>query len=289
MKYIGHLFLLLVIQLFRLVPFAVLYVLSDGLAFLLYSILGYRRQVVFDNLRRVFPDKSDAELALIAKQSYRNLTDLTLETLKVFTMSQAALQRRCPCINPELVNSYLDRGQSVIISGSHYNNWEMACLTIPAGFHGPAITVYKPLSNLYTDRYFNDNRRRGGMEMVPMDGVFSALRKWGDRPAAAWMMVSDQSPSSRKSAHWVSFLGQDSASLPGVDILARKFKLPVLHFHIKRIRRGYYEVRYVELWPDPSTAQEADITRAYARLVETEIYQDPGNWLWSHKRWKMKR
>jgi KDO2-lipid IV(A) lauroyltransferase len=286
-RWVGYLLLRVVAMIFFFIPFRVLYLLSDGFAFLLYHVIGYRKKVVFSNLRRVFPDKTDAEIQAIAKRSYLNLTDITLETLKLFTMSTAQLQRRCPCLNPEVVNHYLDHGQSVIISGSHYNNWEMACLTIPKGFHAPAITVYKPLSNPYTDQYSNANRARGGMQMVPMETVYAAMRKRPRDQPAAWMMVGDQSPSSRKNAHWVTFLGQKSASLPGIDVLARKFKFPVLYFHIRRLKRGFYELEYAELWPDPATASEMDITRAYAKRVETEILKAPENWLWSHKRWKM--
>ncbi|MDX2279642.1 MAG: lysophospholipid acyltransferase family protein [Saprospiraceae bacterium] len=288
MQRFGYYSLLLLIQLFRFVPFGALYVLSNGLAFVLYRVIGYRKKVVNDNLRRVFPEKSPAEIEQIARKSYRNLTDITLESIKAFTLSKTAIAQRCPCINPEVVNAFLDRGQSVIVGGSHYNNWELACLTIPGGFHAPAITVYKPLSNKIMDAYFNRNRARGGMEMVDMETVFSTMRKRRDE-TAAWFLVSDQSPSSRKNAHWVSFLGQDSASLPGVDLLARKFNYPVLYFHIARIKRGYYELRYETLWPEPATAAPEDITRAYAQKAEAYIYDQPENWLWSHKRWKITR
>jgi KDO2-lipid IV(A) lauroyltransferase len=288
MQRFGYFALLFAVQLFRFVSFGVLYRLSNGLAFLLFRVIGYRKKVVLDNLKRVFPDKTAAEIDQIARLSYRNLTDLTLETLKGFSMSKAEIERRCPCLNPELVNAYLDRGQSVIISGSHYNNWELACLSIPNGFHAPAVTVYKPLTNKVIDHYFNQNRARGGMQMVNMETVFSAMRK-RRAETAAWMLVSDQSPSSRKSAHWVSFLGQDTASLPGVDLLARKFDYPVLYFHIERVQRGFYQLTYEELWPRPSEASEMDITRAYTQRVEREIYARPENWLWSHKRWKIVR
>ncbi|MEI6411511.1 MAG: hypothetical protein WCR52_19135 [Bacteroidota bacterium] len=288
MQRFGYFALLFAVQLFRFIPFGVLYRLSNGLAFLLFRVIGYRKKVVLDNLKRVFPDKKNAEIDQIARLSYRNLTDLTLETLKGFSMSAAEIERRCPCLNPELVNAYLDRGQSVIISGSHYNNWELACLSIPKGFHAPAVTVYKPLTNKVIDRYFNQNRARGGMQMVNMEEVFSAMRK-RRAETAAWMLVSDQSPSSRKSAHWVTFLGQDTASLPGVDLLARKFDYPVLYFHIERVRRGFYQLTYEELWPTPSEASEMDITRAYTQRVEREVYARPENWLWSHKRWKIVR
>ena len=126
------------------------------------------------------------------------------------------------------------------------------------------------------------------MELVSMEETFKVMRKRANE-AVVFILLTDQSPTSRKNAHWVEFLGQDTASLPGVDVLARKFNFPVLYYHVRRVRRGYYEVSFDEIWKDPSTAADMDITRAYARRLETEIRALPENWLWSHKRWKIRR
>jgi len=101
--------------------------------------------------------------------------------------------------------------------------------------------------------------------------------------------LADQAPRDRKTARWVEFLGQDTASVPGLDVLARKFDFPVLYFHVRRSKRGFYEVVFSEIWKNPSEAAEMDITRAYARFLEEKIREQPENWLWSHKRWKIKR
>lgn len=290
MEYLGYFFTRLLIELFRFVPFAVLYPLSDGLAFFLHSIVGYRKKVVYDNLQRAFPEKSPAELKKIVRASYRNLADVTLETLKSNTMSIAAITRRCPVTNAEVINRYLDQGQSVILGGSHYNNWELTGITMPPALHGTTVTAYKPLSNKLTDAFINRARARTGMVMIPMDSTFGVIRqREREQLTSIYILLADQSPSSRKSAHWVEFLGRDTASLPGIDVLARKFKLPVLYYHVRRLRRGFYEVEYSEICPDPATVAEADITRAYARRLESMIREQPENWLWSHKRWKMKR
>ncbi len=277
------------LQLFRLIPFRALYVLSDALSFLLFKIVGYRRKVIFDNLQRAFPEKNEAEILKIVRANYRNLTDVTLETLKSFTAPYTEIERRALCLNPEIVNQFLDRGQSVILTGSHLGNWEYTGLTMPPQFHGATVTAYKPLTNKGMDAYINQARSRTGMEMVGMDEVFKAIRKRSEVPTV-FILLADQSPSSRKSAHWVSFLGQDTASLPGADVLGRKFGLPVLYYRVVRTgRRGFYEIEFTELCTDPSSANEMDITRAFARRLEADIRQQPEQWLWSHKRWKMKR
>ena len=289
MQWIGYLLTRLVAEIFRLIPFPLLYGLSNGLAFLLRAVVRYRTTVVYDNLRRAFPEKPEAEIKQIARASYRNLTDVTLETLKSYTMPLAEIQRRCPPVNPELVNRYLDRGQSVILAGSHYNNWEYTGISMPPAFHGTTVTAFKPIANKLIDTYVNWTRARTGMVLISMDSTFAVIRqREREQQRSVYILLSDQSPSSRKSAHWVDFLGINTASLPGPDVLARKFRMPVLYYHVRRLRRGFYEVEFSELSTDPATAGEMGITQAYARRLETFIREQPANWLWSHKRWKMK-
>ncbi len=288
MQHIAYYSLRLVIGVFRFIPFPVLHLLSDGLAFLLFHVIGYRKKEVLESLRLSFPEKTEEERLAIARRSYRNLTDVTLETIKEFTLPLDEVYRRCPSRNPELLNQYLDQGRSVILCGSHYTNWEISGLTMPGDFHGATVTAYKPLTNKVIDGYMNQERARGGMEMVRMEGLFGEIRKRRSEPTV-FILVADQSPSSHKSAHWVDFLGQDTASLPGTDVLARKFDYPVLYFNVQRLRRGYYQVTFDLLCPTPSEVSEGDISRIYARHLEAIIRAKPEGWLWSHKRWKLKR
>lgn len=277
------------LQIFRLIPFRVLYVLSDAMAFLLFKIVGYRRKVIVENLRRAFPEKTDLEIQKIVRETYRNLTDVTLETLKSFTAPYPEIERRALCVNPEILNQYLDLGKSVILTGSHLGNWEYSGLTMPPQFHGETVTAYKPLTNKGMDAYINQARSRTGMQMVAMDEVFKAMRKHSEAPTV-FILLADQSPSSRKSAHWVNFFGQETASLPGADVLGRKFGMPILYYQVLRTaRRGFYEIEFTELCADPLVAAEMDITRAFTRRLEADIRAQPEQWLWSHKRWKMSR
>ena len=157
---------------------------------------------------------------------------------------------------------------------------------MPPAFHGATITAYKPMTNKKMDAYMNRARSRQGMEMIAMDEVFRTMRKRA-QDSTVFILLADQSPSSRKSAHWVNFFGRETASLPGADVLGRKFNMPVLYYSATRVKRGYYKIRFQELLPDPSQASEQEITRLYAAMLEADIRNRPEQWLWSHKRWKM--
>src|SRR5689334_14349429 len=107
----------LVIIPISLLPFPVLYLKSDFLYFVLYRIIGYRKKVVFQNLRNSFPDKSEKEIAHIASLFYRHLCDVVVESLKSFTISQKQILKRMKLENPELLNKYFDEGRSIILAG----------------------------------------------------------------------------------------------------------------------------------------------------------------------------
>lgn len=288
MQYLGYLALRLLVLLFWLIPYRALYVLSDGLAFVLYRLVGYRKQVIFDNLRRAFPEKTEVEIRGMMPAMYRNLTDLALESIKMNSTSVAEITRRGPVRNPELVNKYLDAGQSIILSAAHLNSWEVAGITLPPAFHGVTRCAYKPMSNKYIDAYTNRMRSRTGMVMMSMVDTFGTMRR-NRGETAVYILLADQSPSNAKSAHWVTFFGTETAALPGVDVLARSLKYPVLYFGTRRLRRGFYEVILREIWTDPTVASETDITKAYTAFIEKEILAQPEGWLWSHRRWKIVR
>ena len=73
----------LVVGLSRL-PFGVLYLFSDLCFLVVYYLIPYRKRLVLTNLRNSFPEKSEEEIQAIAKRFYHHLTDLMVESLKLF-------------------------------------------------------------------------------------------------------------------------------------------------------------------------------------------------------------
>lgn len=284
----AYLFLRLLVEIFRFIPFRVLYGISDGLAFLLHRVAGYRKKVIFGNLKRAFPEKTPAELKEIARGFYRNLTDVSLETIKSFTTPIPEISRRAKVLNPELIAAELSAGKSVLLAGSHAGNWEYPPLSLPQLLNYPVIGAYKKLSNQIVDRYTRQLRARGGTQPFQMEEFLGEVRKNRHIPTV-YMLISDQSPGTRKRAHWAPFFHTETAFLPGLDVIARTFGFPVYKYELHRVKRGFYEIEFSPLWPEPAQAKEADITLEYARQLELEIRKAPETWLWSHKRWKMKR
>lgn len=84
-----------ILYIVSLLPFPVFYALSDGICFLLYRVIGYRKKVVYENIKNSFPHKTESELKQIEKDFYQYLVDLFMETLKTLTISKEEAKRRC--------------------------------------------------------------------------------------------------------------------------------------------------------------------------------------------------
>jgi len=271
--------------LFSLLPFPVLYFLSDILYVFLFHILKYRREVVSENLFNSFPEKSKSELDQIEKRFYRYLADLIFESVKTISISAEDISKRFVFKNLEEITKHLDKGKSVIAVSGHYGNWEWGPVAIGLALKEKVIVVYKPLSDKRFENLLNSMRSRFGAIMVPMKQTLRKIVEYKDKPHVL-VLVGDQTPAREESQFFTSFLNQATAVFLGVEKIAIKTNDPIIYFTIIRTKRGYYECIIKSLIEFPEKTNEHEITEAHTRELEKNIHFEPEYWLWSHKRWK---
>ena len=113
-----------------LLPFPVLYLLSDGLYFVMAKVIKYRHKVIWKNLKNSFPEKTDDELRQIEQGFHRWFCDYIVETLKLMTMSKKQLIKRMTFTGTEELNRVLSEGKSAAIYLGHLGNWEWITSTV---------------------------------------------------------------------------------------------------------------------------------------------------------------
>ena len=273
-------------------PLAVLYGLAEGFYGLLAYGLRYRWPVVQANLANSFPDKSPAEITRLGRAFYRHFAQLVVEILKLAAISPAELGRRVHFVNPELMSRHFAAGRTVLALGSHLGNWEWILSAAALVWPGQAAGVYKPLGNAFFEHFTRRFRTRLGAEAVPMLATLRYLLRHQGSPRTLSLLL-DQSAGPEDRPHWLPFLHQDTGFYTSADRLARQFDCAVLYVGIRRVRRGHYEITFVEL-PDGRAAalagpDEFPITEAFARQLEADIRATPAQYLWTHRRWKHKR
>ena len=271
-----------------LLPLPVLYWLSDFAYLLVYRVGGYRKDVVFENLNNAYPEKSDAEIKQIASGFYHFITDLMVEILWCFSLTEKRITNRLKVKNPELLNEFYDSGKSVILILGHYASWEMVLSSLNLYVKHKVATIYIPLTNKGLDEEFYKMRTAFDSEMIAKKDFKNNIESGGSEQRAI-IFGADQSPSISKNLYWTQFLNQDTAVALGAEKYAKIYDMPVVFTWLRREKRGYYSVEFETVTADPKNEPEGAITEKHVRIMEKQILAKPEFWLWSHKRWKKKR
>lgn len=277
------------IYLLSLLPFAVLYVVSDGLYGILYYVIGYRKEVVFKNLKNSFPGKNDTEIKKIRKTFYHYLCDLTLETFKTLTISKSTMLKRCS-IEPatmKLFTRLAEENKSFILVMGHWGNWEWAGNSFSLLCKHQLYVIYHPLSNKYFDGLIYRMRTRFGTKLIAMKDTYREMAACKNELTAT-AFIADQTPSP-EGAFWTTFLHQDTPVFKGTEKIAKRMNYPVVYARVKKLKRGYYEISGEILFDNPAETGSGMISASHTKALESDIIAQPEIWLWSHRRWKHRK
>ena len=166
--------LYLIIWLLSLLPFPLLYILSDILFLLVFYVARYRRKVVYSNMRNSFPDKSEKEIRKMQRAFYLHFCDYIVETIKLLHISDATTKRRFVMENTEILQKALDEKRQVILMLGHYGNWEYVpsiTLWVNCPEDGLMGEVYRPLKNRWFNKFFLKLRSRYKTINIPKNDV----------------------------------------------------------------------------------------------------------------------
>ena len=276
-----------------LLPFRVLYILSDILYFFVYKIAGYRLKVVRHNLQTCFPEKTKQERLTIEREFYHHFCDYFVETLKLLHISDEEMQRRMQFNNVEQIKELMKDGNSALMFLGHYCNWEwVTSINLDFKQEGKILLgeIYKPLKNKAIDDLFLKIRSRFGSLAISKQDTFRVivkLRNEGKQTLIGFM--ADQTPAWRNIHYWTPFLNQETPVFTGVERIAKQTGFAVVYLDMEKVKRGHYKATVRLITDDPKEEPENNITETYIRAMEKTILRNPAYWLWTHKRWKRTR
>ncbi|ARV05180.1 lipid A biosynthesis acyltransferase [Polaribacter sp. SA4-10] len=274
------------IWIFSRLPMRILYIKSDFFYFLIYYVFGYRKKVVFDNLKLSFPEKSDEELKLISKKFFKHFTDLFMESVKAFSISEKEILKRYKYRNPELVNEFAKQGRNIALVGAHQANWEWS-ISLSLVLDLPVYGAYTKLNNKYFEKAVRESREKFGINgYKTSDTVRGMQQNFNNKKQGAYILLSDQSPQPHKTYYWKEFFGIKVPIHTGAEMLSKRFDLVVINYVTRKIKRGYYETEFQLITDKPKEFDNYKITDQYLTLTEENIKMQPELYLWSHKRFK---
>ena len=273
------------LYLLSLLPFRVIYLLSDLIFFMLYHVFGYRKDTVIKNLQIAFPEKSATEHKKIAKQFYHNLTDTFMEIIKLISMSDKTFEERCKG-DFTVVDELIKKGKNIQLHAGHQFNWEYGSLLMSKAITTiPSYAVYMPIKNKAMEKMFLKIRERFGTIFIKAT-EFKGKRDEIFSKRFVFFLAADQNPGNPAAAYWQNYFSKPAPFITGPEVGGIKNDTAIVFVRSRIIKRGYYVLEYTVYSENGASTSTGDITGAFRDFLEKIIREEPDNYLWTHRRWK---
>ncbi|GEC79737.1 lysophospholipid acyltransferase family protein [Flavobacterium aquatile] len=275
--------------LISILPFRLLYIFSDGIYFLVYQIIGYRKKVVRQNIALALPHLSEEERTQIEKKFYSHMCDMFLEMIKTMNITQKEIDERFKFTNLATYQNLEKQGKSIALMCAHYASYEWV-LSMNKHISFKGYGIYKQIANKYFDKLVRNIRSRFKAYLITTKQSKSTIEKnKKDGILGVYGFASDQTPRWSKLLYWHHFMGIETPIHTGAEKLAKKYNMNVIFLRTKKIKRGYYEASFEVMTEDIHTIPNYKLSEDFMARVEQQIHEQPEYYLWTHKRWKHKK
>jgi KDO2-lipid IV(A) lauroyltransferase len=237
------------------------------------------------NLRRAFPERSDAEIATIVRRMWDHLGRVAAESPHLGEVDIYADNGRVEVVGVENVDRLRDDGIGGIFFSAHLGNWEIS--TLGAKQRGMPIThIYRAANNPFVEPILRRLRKPLGGTHHPKGAegakaLIAALRR-GEHLG----LIVDQKFNDGIA---VPFFGRAAMTAPAPAQLALKFKCPMVPVRVERLEGARFRLTIHPPMELPETGdRQADVAAIMTRvnaLFEEWIRARPEQWLWLHRRW----
>lgn len=286
---------------FSWLPLCVHHFNAHIIGWLARCVVRYRVNVVRTNIDKAFPEKSEKERRKIFKDFYLHFGQIITEAIWFGGSSPKRIRRSkiVTVSNPDELRRLAGKREGTMVLFAHCGNWEV----LP-GFpffdygDGPSplteqntADVYKRLADPVWDKIIGENRRhalsKDYANFVESGSILRHVLEHKNQ-GMFWFFCTDQWPyGSAKAYTHITFMHRKTRSMTAAAAVARKLNLAICYMSITRGKGGKkYIVEFKPIADNASTLSEQEIIEQYYKYIEEDIYADPGNYLWSHRRWK---
>ncbi|MBY8915117.1 lipid A biosynthesis lauroyl acyltransferase [Nitratireductor sp. L1-7-SE] len=251
-----------------------------------------RHRLAVDNLRQAYPEKSEAEIETLALDMWGNMARLAVEYVfldKLFDFDpEAETPGRVEVEGVEIFKRLRDeKDVPHIFFTGHLGNFEF--LPIAASrFELATTSLFRPPNNPYVADYILKTRSSAMGGLVPSQaGAALQLARVLDDGGNIGVLVDQKFRKGVKTR----FFGRECRTNPLLPKLARQYDCDVYPARCKRLPGGRYRLIVEDRITLPRQGDGTIDIDASAQLlndvVERWVREDPGQWMWFHKRWQI--
>lgn len=247
-------------------------------------------------MKRVYGDSLTVEqIKNLAQKFYGHLFHSLMENLRMGWTSNAALKKQIQVEGYEIVMKAAEQGKGILLLTGHFGNWEVCGVGTTQHFpqfHGRFHVVRRQIGNKWIERILFNRFYKAGLNIIPkrnsIDRVLEALAR---NDVVAFIM--DQYAKPGREGILAEFFGQKVGTFKSLALIASASGSPVIPMICYRREDGKHVMKFYEPVPwiqnDNADEELYQNTLAYNKILEKRILERPDQWIWMHKRWKVKK
>jgi len=251
-----------------------------------------RDRIAMDNLRKAYPEKSEAECREIASDMWGNMARLAVEYVFLDQLFDYDFESDTPG-RVEVKGRDIFLGMHKlkrprVFFTAHTGNFEMFPIAA-SSFGMPVASLFRAPNNPYVAEQVSTKRKISGSRMVP------------SRAGAAYVLARILSNSGnigalvdQKFSRGVptTFFGRRCETSPLLPRLARQYEADIYPVRSIRLPNNRYRLELFDKLDPPRDADgkiDADkLCQMMNDIVEGWVREYPGQWMWFHRRWEVR-
>ena len=287
-KFIKYFFQAILIYLFFIIIKTIGLTLSRKFFSLVFNIIGpsiKSEQKINENLEKFLGSYSEDLKKKIKFKMWSNYGKTFVEYLylKKFRNTSSHIKIK----GEHILNEIQKNNKPVIFVSGHFANFELMSMEITKKKINLA-TIYRPLNNFFLNpfmeylrkKYICQNQIKKGLI-----GVKSSINYIKNKFSVALMI--DQRVSEGKRLPFFEHMAL-TTTLPAQ--IALKFNLDIVPIYITRNENNNFDMEIYEpikvLNNGDVETDKLNISIKLNKILEEMISRDPGQWIWTHDRWK---
>ena len=261
---------------------------AERIGGLLFRVWRQPRRLALEHLRLAFGDElSEVGRQRLARAAFINVARCFCEIAKADEI-RALGDTYFEVDGWENAEAALAAGRGAVAVTGHIGNWELlAAYLAQRGLRIGTIArrIFEPRLN----QLLVDFRARQGVQTILRESPHAThdmLRVLKDNGLLT--VVIDQD--TRISSAPVPFFGRSARTPASAAALALRRGVPVVAAFIQRRAHGGHRITILPPFELPASGdQKADLralTAAFNHTIETQIRNNPAEWVWWHRRWR---
>lgn len=290
-QYYQYVFLKQLIRLLACFPRKRLASLAFPLGRIWYGLDHYHRRIAIDNISIALGrELTPAKIRSLARDNFVQLVRVMLEIPSLLRLNPDNIDAYVEFRGAEHLAAALDRGSGVLILTAHLGNWELMALAASLKYGIPVNVMARPLDDAPMDRVLTEIRSRTGNRVLDKDKSATEVGTLLRENQIIGILL-DQNASWFEGVY-VPFFGKTVCTNKGLAMFAMRYGATVLPAFNIRQKDGRYRVIIrppLDLVRSGHVGDDiVENTRCFNRIIEEHIRLAPDNWLWVHRRWRIK-